>query len=77
MFSDVLNYVLRISKLDTLKLRDEDAESKIGSRATISRQITLLQDNDDGDSEDVEAVCVECFTFLKALAKDYLEVQTR
>ena len=77
MFSDVLNYVLRISKLDTLKLRDEDAESNIGSRATISRQITLLQDNDDGDSEDVETVCVECFTFLKALAKDYLEVQTR
>ena len=29
------------------------------------------------DNADIESVCVECFKFLKALAKDYFQVQER
>ena len=70
MFSDVLNYVLRIScsKHDTFKVTradsgEEDVKSKQGS-AIVQQRI-------------VESVCVECFKFLKALAKDHFEIQTR
>ena len=44
--------------------------------ATIRKQRTLSE-VDDHDNADIESVCVECFKFLKALAKDYFQVQER
>ena len=36
-----------------------------------------LAHTDSENSSDIATVCVECFKFLKALAKDYTEVQER
>lgn len=77
VFSDVLNYVLRIGKNNNLKLMHPVGE-EIKSRpvATTTSRLRAVHFEDE-DNVDVEAVCVECFRFLKALAKEYLEVQSR
>ena len=77
VFFDVLNYVLRIGKNDNLKLMHPE-EEKIKSRhtPTTSSRLRAVRFEDE-DDVDVEAVCVECFRFLKALAKEYPEVQSR
>ena len=51
-------------------------EREVKSKQRSGRQATTGY-SDDEDSTDVETVCVECFKFLKALAKDYVEVQQR
>lgn len=54
-----------------------------GEEVKSKQGFTMVGQNpvDDASGEDsitlVEAVCVKCFEFLKALAKDYFEVQTR
>lgn len=77
LFSSVLSYVLKISKVDTLSLMcaKEDGE-KTKRQAAIIRQRTISE-WDDSDKASIEAVCIECFKFLKALAKDFCEVQER
>ena len=42
-----------------------------------SRKKTSVPHRDIEESTDIGTVCVECFKFLKALAKDYTEVQER
>ena len=42
------------------------------------RQRTLSEGaTDDSDTASIETVCEECFTFLKALAKDFIDVQEK
>ena len=41
------------------------------------RKKTSAPHRESEDSTDVGTVCVECFKFLKALAKDYTDVQER
>ena len=41
------------------------------------RKKASLPHTDSENSSDIATVCVECFKFLKALAKDYTEVQER
>ena len=86
LFSDVLNYVLRISKDSPLTPVSSDTDSdqgvageeevKVKQRSFIRQKKTVVC-RDDDDRTDVGMVCVECFKFLKALAKDYSEVQER
>ena len=83
IFSDVLNYVLRISKLSSLSstsfadAADEtEVKPKDGSKHGLRRRIAVHSD-DDEERNDIATVCVECFTFLKTLARDYKEVQER
>lgn len=68
---------MKISKVDTLSLMcaKEDGE-KTKRQAAIIRQRTVSE-WDDSDKASIEAVCIECFKFLKALAKDFCEVQER
>ena len=89
LFSDVLNYVLRMSKDSSLTPVSSDADSEEGAmegavkdevkmkqRSFIRQRKTVISD-DRNDRTDVEMVCIECFKFLKALAKEYSEVQER
>ena len=89
LFSDVLNYVLRISKDSPLTPVSSDADSeegvvmgtggeevKVKQRSFIRRKKTVYR-GDDADRTDVGMVCIECFKFLKALAKEHFEVQER
>ena len=78
LFSSVLSYVLQISKRDTLSLMcaKEDSVKTKGPMAAIKRQRSYSE-SIDSDSASVETVCMECFKFLKALAKDFFEVQER
>ena len=78
VFSDVLNYVLRIScsKHNALKVTSADTEEDV----KLQESVTMIQQKalQGGDSNiSVETVCVECFNFLKALAKDYFEIKMR
>ena len=42
------------------------------------RQRTLNEvATDDSDTASIDTVCEECFTFLKALAKDFKDVQEK
>jgi hypothetical protein len=84
VFSDVLNYVLRIScsKHDTLKVArtapgEDDGMSKQGPGSAIVQQKGFGSGTEDDSDADLETVCLECFKFLKALAKDYFEIQMR
>jgi hypothetical protein len=84
VFSNVLNYVLRIScsKHDTLNISstapgEDDGMSKQGYGSAIVRQKAVGGGTEDDSGADLETVCVECFKFLKALAKDYFEIQMR
>ena len=54
---------------------EEDVMSNQGS--ALVRQKALCDGTEDDGGADVETVCVECFKFLKALAKDYFEIQIR
>lgn len=54
-------------------VEDEEVKSKQAS----SRRKKTVRHGDGDDSTDVGTVCVECFRFLKALAKDYVEAQQR
>ena len=80
LFSDVLNYVLRMSKSSMISQLASSAEEEGegGERVTSKssrRKKTSAPHSED--STDVGTVCVECFRFLKALAKDYTDVQER
>ena len=55
---------------------EEDSVQSKRQGATIRHQRTLSE-CDDHDNVDIESVCVECFKFLKAIAKDYSQVQER
>ena len=77
LFSSVLSYVLQSSKVDTLSLMcAKEGGEKAKRQAAIIRQRTVSE-WDDSDHASIEAVCMECFKFLKALAKDFYEVQVR
>lgn len=89
LFSDILNYVLRISKESPLTPVSSDADSekgvvmeaggdkvKVKQKSFIRRKKTIVRAYNGGRT-DVGMVCVECFKFLKALAKGYSEVQER
>ena len=54
----------------------EDSVKTKGPMAAIKRQRSYSE-SIDSDSASVETVCMECFKFLKALAKDFFEVQER
>ena len=76
----MLNYVLRISKSSVLSQQQLSPaeEGGDGVKAKPSRRKkTSAPQRDSEDRTDVATVCVECFKFLKALAKDYTEVQER
>ena len=78
LFSSILKYVLQISKLDTLGLmcaKEDDQQAK--RQVAIIRQRTVSDLHDHSDNATIEAVCMECFKFLKALAKDFFDVQER
>ena len=89
VFSDILNYVLRMSKDSPLIPVSSDADSKEGvgigaggeevnvKQRSFIRQKKTVYHGDDDDRTDVGMVCIECFKFLKALAKNYTEVQKR
>lgn len=81
LFSDILGYVLRISKVSALtSLPDDSEDSEVKSKqgSALRRKKAVLSTSDDAaDKNNVAAVCVECFKFLKAVAKDFVEVQTR
>ena len=76
--------MLRISKASPLTLvtSDPDRDGGDGEEVRLkpmshSRHKKVVIHGDDDSRTDVEKVCVECFKFLKALAKDYSEVQER
>ena len=79
LFSSVLSYVLKISKLDTLSLMcaREDNEKTKRQAAIIRQRSALSELEDHSENATIEAVSIECFKFLKALAKDFFEVQER
>ena len=56
---------------------EEDVTLKQGSAIDHQKPLCDGTDSEDDSGVDVEIVCVECFKFLKALAKDYFEIQTR
>ena len=56
---------------------EEDVTLMQGSAIDQQKALCDGTDSEDDCGVDVETVCVECFKFLKALAKDYLEIQTR
>ena len=69
---------MRISKCDTIGLigTKEGSERSKRQGAAIRRQRNPSDiDIDENDSASPEAVCVECFRFLKAVAKGYSQVQ--
>lgn len=82
LFSDVLNYVLRMSKSSMISQlassvkEEEEGEGEERIKTKSSRRKKTLAPHSE-DSTDVGTVCVECFRFLKALAKDYTDVQER
>ena len=82
VFSDVLDYVLRISK-NTVALQhlmngnSEEDEVKVKPESVTARRKRSLALLEDPESNNIGIVCVECFKFLKALAKDHVEVQER
>ena len=78
LFSDVLNYVLRISKSSNISQASTvEAGDGVKSKSTTKRKKTPVAQMEGEDSSDVGTVCVECFKFLKALAMDYVDVQER
>ena len=56
---------------------EEDVMSKQGSAIVRQKALCDGTDSEDNSGIDDETVCVECFKFLKALAKDYFEIQAR
>ena len=70
---------MQISKIDTLSLmcaKEDDDKAK--RQVAVLRQRTRSEvDESDSASTSIEAVCTACFKFLKALAKDFFEVQQR
>lgn len=54
----------------------EDSAKPKGYVGAFKRQRSF-SDLIDSDSATVETLCMECFKFLKALAKDFFEVQER
>ena len=56
---------------------EEDVTLKQGSAIDQQKAPCDGTDLEDDSGVDVETVCVECFKFLRALAKDYFEIQTR
>ena len=57
--------------------KEDDEKTKRQAAIIHPRQRTLSELDDHGGSATVEIVCMECFKFLKALAKDFFEVQER
>ena len=49
---------------------------RMKSKPSRRKKASVLQRDSEG-STDIAMVCVECFKFLKALAKDCTEVQER
>ena len=83
LFSDVLNYVLRISKVatttscsETVSVDADGTKLKAKPLSVLRRKKVIFQGTED-DCTDVGMVCVQCFNFLKALAKDNREIQER
>jgi hypothetical protein len=83
LFSDVLNYVLRMSKNSNISQQSNSAEGegeeeggeRVKTKPSKRKKTSVPHRRED--STDIATVCVECFKFLKALAKDYTEVQER
>ena len=77
LFSDVLNYVLRMSKSSNIsQLSAGEGGDEVKSKPFRRKKVSVPHRDSEG-STDIATVCVECFKFLKALAKDYTEVQER
>ena len=58
--------------------QSSSAEGSDGVKSkTTGRKKTSVAHRDSEQSTDIGTVCVECFKFLRALAKDYTEVQER
>jgi hypothetical protein len=55
---------------------EEEGGERVKSKPS-KRKKTSVPHRESEDSTDIATVCVECFKFLKALAKDYTEVQER
>lgn len=58
----------------------EGEEGEGGERVKTKpsrRKKTSVLHRENEDSTDIATVCIECFKFLKALAKDYTDVQER
>ena len=74
-----MNYVLRTSKssvISQLAVPEGDSDG-VRRKATTRKRKSAVSQVDGEDSTDIGTVCVECFKFLKALAKDYTDVQER
>ena len=77
LFSDVLNYVLRNSKSSNIsQLSAGEGGDEVKSKPFKRKKLSVPHRDSEG-STDIATVCVQCFKFLKALAKDYTEVQER
>ena len=55
--------------------KEDDQQMK--RQVAFIRQRTVSDVHEHGDDATIEAVCMECFKFLKALAKDFFDVQER
>ena len=67
-----------MSKSSNISQLSAAGEGGDGVRSKPSRRKKISAPHRDSEgSTDIATVCVECFKFLKALAKDYTEVQER
>ena len=72
--SDILNYVICVSKNASMTM---GSEARGLDRSAASRKKTLRGAATMPGVSDTASVFVECFKFLKALARNNLEVQMR
>ena len=79
LFSDVLNYVLHMSKSSAISQMavSEEGSDGVRKKATTRKRKSAVSQSEGEESTDIGTVCVECFKFLKALAKDYIDVKER
>ena len=75
--------MLHMSKSSNISQQASSAEEKEGEGVErvktkpLRRKKTSVSHRESEDRTDIAAVCVESFKFLKALAKDYTDVQER
>ena len=55
----------------------KEDDQQVKRQVAIIRQRTVSDLHDHGDDATIETICMECFKFLKALAKDFFDVQER